>query len=150
MKYFKAYHVNLFYILRCGVLSSLCTHYTCLDFQMGPNNVLIIKYHHNRHPMGQFALKDAYWCVEGEVIQPENKWIAWQGGLLEGTVGRRKLCMVPCRSCNIYETWRTGEGGRGLKSSYGGKPQRGGQISIGGIDPSRHHVVCTKLSMVVS
>ena len=73
MKYFKAYHVNLFYILRCGVLSSLCAHYTCLDFQMGPNNVLIIKYNHNRHPMGQFALKDAYWCVEGEVIQPENK-----------------------------------------------------------------------------
>ena len=76
--------------------------------------------------------------------------MAWQGGLLEGTVGRRKLCMVPCRSCNIYGTWRTGEGGKDLKSSYGGKPQRQGQISIGGIDASRHHVVCTKLSMVVS
>ena len=39
-----------------------------------------------------------------------------------GAWGRRKLCMVPCHSCNVFRTWRSKEVGRGeiLKSSVGG------------------------------
>ena len=42
---------------------------------------------------------------------------------------KRKLCIVPCHSCNINGTWRRKEGGGGgLKLSYGG-----------GVDLSRHN-----------
>ena len=39
-------------------------------------------------------------------------------GLFYGTSGRRKLCMVPCRSYHIYGIWRSKEVGKALKSSF--------------------------------
>ena len=32
-----------------------------------------------------------------------------------GTGGKRKLCIVPCWSCNIYKIWRSKVGGEGFK-----------------------------------
>ena len=61
--------------------------------------------------MSHFALKGACWCVEGEVVHPEGNRIDWRGGMPERTGVRRELCVVPCRSCNIYEIWRGEEGG---------------------------------------
>ena len=47
-----------------------------------------------------------------------SKWrLLW--GLLYETSGRRKLCMVPCRSYHIYGIWRSKEVGKALKSSFG-------------------------------
>ena len=37
--------------------------------------------------------------------------MAWRRGLIGGTGGRRKLCMVPCHSCYINGTLRSKEWG---------------------------------------
>ena len=40
-------------------------------------------------------------------------------GLLCGTSGRRKLCMMPCHSCHIYGIWKSKEVGKALKPLFG-------------------------------
>ena len=60
----------------------------------------------------RFTLKCLCWCVEGEMvefIQPEgsNWWLSW--GLLCGTSGMTKLCMMHCHICHIYGIWRSKE-----------------------------------------
>ena len=47
----------------------------------------------------------------GDLVQLRDRRIAWQAGFPERVGGRKKLCMVPCRSCNIYGTWRSEESG---------------------------------------
>ena len=40
----------------------------------------------------------------GELVQPGGLWgLPW--GLLSGTSVRKKLCIVFCHSCHIYEIW---------------------------------------------
>ena len=61
-------------------------------------------------------------CLEkevGELVQPGGASEDCFWGLLYGTSGRRKLCMVPCRSCHIYGNWRRKEVGKALKLSFG-------------------------------
>ena len=44
--------------------------------------------------------------------------------------------MVPCRSCNIYGTWRSKEGKGGFKVIiWGHKPQRGTKFLWGKFSP---------------
>ena len=65
-------------------------------------------------------------CAEGELgesVQPRRpgvggKWgLPW--GLLCGTSGRRKLCMVLGYSCHFYGIWRSKEVGDASKLSFG-------------------------------
>ena len=58
-----------------------------------------------------------------------SKWIAWPRRLSCGSGGRKKLCMLPCRSCHIYRIWRSKKVGKILKSSY--SMQGGGQAAKG-------------------
>ena len=55
--------------------------------------------------MEKVHFKGLYWYVEGkvgELVQSGGASKELLRGLLCGTSGRRKLCMVPCRSCHIY------------------------------------------------
>ena len=55
-----------------------------------------------------------------------NWGLPW--GLLCGTSGNRKLCMVPCHICHIYGSWRSRGGGCYVVIIWGWqcKPQEGG------------------------
>ena len=60
-----------------------------------------------------------YWAKGGRVSSAwGSKWeLPW--GLLCGTSGRRKVCMVLCCSCHIYGIWRSKEVEKTLKLSFG-------------------------------
>ena len=63
-----------------------------------------------------------FWCTEGkvgELVQPGGASEDFLGGLLCGTSGRRKLCMVSCHSCHIYGIERSKNVGKTLKPSFG-------------------------------
>ena len=76
----------------------------------------------------RYALDFLCWCVDGEVEElvqlgrgGGGKWqISW--GLLCGTWGRGKLCMMPWQICHIYGIWRSKEVWRRFKVIiWGGK-----------------------------
>ena len=60
-----------------------------------------------------------YWRKGGRLSSVwGSKWgLLW--GFLGGTSGRRKLCMMPCRSCHIYGIWRSKTVEKTLKWSFG-------------------------------
>ena len=67
----------------------------------------------------RYTLKCLCWGKGGRVSSAyRSKWgLLW--GLLCGTSGRRKLCMVPCCSCHIYGIWRSKKVEKTLKSWFG-------------------------------
>ena len=48
-----------------------------------------------------------------ELVWPGGKRIAWRRDLSRGTVGGRKLCLVPFHICNIHGNWKSKEVGKG-------------------------------------
>ena len=137
--------MNLLYILRRGVGSSLCTPYSCLVFQMEPGNVL---YYHNRHLMGQFALKGACWCVQGEV---QRFFSMGAGEQSEEEVCLRGLGLGgDYEWCLVVAVIITGLGGvRRVERDFKvmqEEPQREGPIfRWGGSLPTRNYVTCAKV-----
>ena len=98
-------------------------------------------------PWARYTLKSVCWCIEGEVgskfsmegkglggklngrkFNMGSEWGTWWRGLPSDTGTRRKLCMVPYHSCQIYWTCRNIDLGEILISSNGGKQQRPGTI----------------------
>ena len=55
----------------------------------------------------------------GVLVQPRGSKQGLPWGLLCGTSGRRKLCLMPCHSCHICGIWRSKRWGDALKSSFG-------------------------------
>lgn len=47
--------------------------------------------------------------------------MAWQRGLPGGTGVKKKICKVPCQSCNIYGGWANRWGGGSLKVIISGE-----------------------------
>ena len=105
-----------------NTLCTLC--FKDLGFHVKPIffcNILVLP-SRNSDSCRRYTLKCLCWCVQrkvGELVQTGgSKWgLPW--GLLCGTSGRGKLCMVPCHSCHIYGIWRSKEVGDSLKSSFG-------------------------------
>ena len=100
----------------------------------------------------RYTLKCLCWGKGGRVSSAyRSKWgLLW--GLLCGTSGRRKLCMVPCCSCHIYGIWRRKKVEKTLKSSshrlgWQCKPQ-GGTIFMG--KRGSHYVILLYWNFIVS
>ena len=70
----------------------------------------------------RYTLKLSLLECWGKGWRVSSAWGSKRGlpwGLLCGTSGRRKLCIVPCLSCHIYGIWRRKEVGKALKWSFG-------------------------------
>ena len=85
----------------------------------------------------RYSLKCVRRCVDGDMwgakVWPGGKWIVLGRGL-PWERGKKTLCIVPCHSCYIYETWKS------KFKRWWKKPQRMGAIFMGtGVYLSRHH-----------